>query len=370
VQSLAWRTLSDAVLALHSEPSLDAVLRALADSATALVDAERSAVGVLDGAGSGFAYFVGHVELLEDPALAGGGTTLAVPIALRGRPYARLAVADKRGAGSFTRDDTDALELLAQHAAVAIENIRRYESAMRHLAQLEALDETANDLAGEVDLPRLLRGVAERLRELLRAASVLFFLPTPDGEYLEILAAAGEQRTWLGSRVPRKESTAGRVFDRGRSERVDDLLADPDVYQHLARPMKTRTALFVPLLDEQGSTGVIVATNKLGLDETFSVDDVRLAETFAARCAVAVRLAARGGSAREPEADDVERAGLTDREVEVLRLVANGMSDAEIAAKLVVSQRTVHSHLRSIYRKLHVGSRSEATRWAVERRLA
>jgi DNA-binding NarL/FixJ family response regulator len=45
------------------------------------------------------------------------------------------------------------------------------------------------------------------------------------------------------------------------------------------------------------------------------------------------------------------------------------MSDAQIADKVVVSLRTVHSHLRSIYRELQVGSRNEAARWAVERRL-
>jgi DNA-binding NarL/FixJ family response regulator len=60
---------------------------------------------------------------------------------------------------------------------------------------------------------------------------------------------------------------------------------------------------------------------------------------------------------------------LTSREIEVLRLVAHGMSDAQVADKLVVSLRTVHAHLRSIYRKLQVGSRNEAARWAVERRL-
>ena len=67
--------------------------------------------------------------------------------------------------------------------------------------------------------------------------------------------------------------------------------------------------------------------------------------------------------------EDGSSAGLTAREVEVLRLVADGMSDAQVADRLVVSLRTVHSHLRSIYRKLEVGSRNEAARWAVERRL-
>jgi predicted ATPase/DNA-binding CsgD family transcriptional regulator len=62
--------------------------------------------------------------------------------------------------------------------------------------------------------------------------------------------------------------------------------------------------------------------------------------------------------------------GLTAREVEVLRLVADGLTDAQVAERLVVSLRTVHAHLRSIYRKLDVRSRSAATRYAVENGLA
>jgi predicted ATPase/DNA-binding CsgD family transcriptional regulator len=57
---------------------------------------------------------------------------------------------------------------------------------------------------------------------------------------------------------------------------------------------------------------------------------------------------------------------LTTREVEVLALVAEGLTDAEVAERLVVSIRTVHAHLRSIYRKLGVRSRSAATRYALE----
>jgi DNA-binding NarL/FixJ family response regulator len=59
-------------------------------------------------------------------------------------------------------------------------------------------------------------------------------------------------------------------------------------------------------------------------------------------------------------------AGLSGREVEVLGLVATGMTDAEVAGKLFLSPRTVNAHLRSIYRKLGVNSRSAATRYAVE----
>jgi predicted ATPase/DNA-binding CsgD family transcriptional regulator len=57
-------------------------------------------------------------------------------------------------------------------------------------------------------------------------------------------------------------------------------------------------------------------------------------------------------------------AGLTVREVEVLRLVAAGLTDAQVADRLVLSVRTVHSHVRSIYRKLGVSSRTAATGYA------
>jgi predicted ATPase/class 3 adenylate cyclase/DNA-binding CsgD family transcriptional regulator len=62
-------------------------------------------------------------------------------------------------------------------------------------------------------------------------------------------------------------------------------------------------------------------------------------------------------------------AGLTAREVDVLRLVAQGLPDAHIAEQLVISPRTVNNHLTSIYSKLQVSSRAAATRYAMEQHL-
>lgn len=62
----------------------------------------------------------------------------------------------------------------------------------------------------------------------------------------------------------------------------------------------------------------------------------------------------------------IQATGLSPRELEVLKLVATGLSDAQVAAKLVVSPRTVSTHLQSIYNKLGVNSRAGATRFAVE----
>lgn len=61
--------------------------------------------------------------------------------------------------------------------------------------------------------------------------------------------------------------------------------------------------------------------------------------------------------------------GLTPREREVLCLLAQGMSSALIAEQLVISQVTVNSHIRTIYSKLSISSRSAATRYALEHRL-
>jgi predicted ATPase/class 3 adenylate cyclase/DNA-binding CsgD family transcriptional regulator len=61
--------------------------------------------------------------------------------------------------------------------------------------------------------------------------------------------------------------------------------------------------------------------------------------------------------------------GLTAREVEVLSLLATGLTDAQIAEHLVLSLHTVHAHLRTIYSKLGVTSRSAATRYAFEHQL-
>jgi DNA-binding NarL/FixJ family response regulator len=61
--------------------------------------------------------------------------------------------------------------------------------------------------------------------------------------------------------------------------------------------------------------------------------------------------------------------GLTPREVEVLRLVAQGLTDVRVAEQLVISPRTVNTHLKAIYGKIRVSSRSAATRYALDHKL-
>ena len=79
--------------------------------------------------------------------------------------------------------------------------------------------------------------------------------------------------------------------------------------------------------------------------------------------------AAQGSAPTPPTRHSSSPAGLTAREMEVLRLVARGLSDTQVAEQLVISSRTVNWHLTSIYSKLGVSSRSAATRYALDHAL-
>jgi DNA-binding CsgD family transcriptional regulator len=70
-----------------------------------------------------------------------------------------------------------------------------------------------------------------------------------------------------------------------------------------------------------------------------------------------------------PHGRDARPGGLSRREIEVLRLVADGRTAAEIATELFISKRTAEHHVAHIYTKIGVANRAAATRWAVQHRV-
>jgi signal transduction histidine kinase len=346
------RALLDAGVALTSELSLDALLQRVVEIAAELTEARYAALGVIDPTGTELERFVttgidpqthaaiGDLprgrgilgvlirdaavlrlhDLSDDPRSVGFPakhppmrTFLGVPVLLRGVAYGNLYLTEKAGGADFTREDEEIVQLLAGQAAVAIENARLYESATRWSQQLESLVEVGAALARETELPRLLNLVARRLRELIGARLVLIALPREDGA-LRVESADGEDAAeFIGMRLDRESSKSGRVLDRGRSERLDSLLDDPEVDRDFARRMGMRAALFVPLLVGERPIGVIQVLDKLAADRRFSNDDLRVAETFAAQAGIAVDTAAR-------VAQDALRRAVEGQELERRRL--------------------------------------------------
>jgi DNA-binding CsgD family transcriptional regulator len=70
-----------------------------------------------------------------------------------------------------------------------------------------------------------------------------------------------------------------------------------------------------------------------------------------------------------PRARQARPGGLSRREMEVLRLVADGRTAGEIATQLFISSRTAEHHVQNIYTKIGVSSRAAATRWAVKNKV-
>src|SRR5262249_19773982 len=103
------------------------------------------------------------------------------------------------------------------------------------------------------------------------------------------------------------------------------------------------------------------ACSALGDDEATALELAAARELYA-------RLGAAPDLARVSTAPGASH-GLSGRELEVLRLVASGKSNREIASVLVISEHTVARHLQNIYAKLRVQSRAAATAFAFEHEL-
>jgi signal transduction histidine kinase len=408
------RVLVDAGIALSSELSLDALLQQLVETAAQLTGARYAALGVIDQTGTGLERFLTtgidaethaaigdlprgrgilgvlirdakplRLETLgDDPRSVGFParhppmqTFLGVPILLRGVAYGNLYLTEKEGGGGFTDEDEELTQLLAAQAAVAIENTRLYETSTRWLRHLESLNEIGDALAGELELEPLLALVARRLRSLINARLVLIALPEPGREGLQIAAADGEGSDaygLVGMELELGGSKTGRVLQRGRSERVDSVLDDPEIDQQAARRMGVRSALYVPLVARGRPIGVVVVHDRLGATASFTDEDVRLTESLAARAATAVELServSRDAVRRVVEAQELERARLArelhDETGQALTSILLGLKSLEDRADTADS-RTAVTELRDLV----VSTLQDVRRLAVELRPA
>jgi signal transduction histidine kinase len=404
------RALIETGIAINAELSLDAVLERIAEAAARVTGARYAALGVIDPAGTALERFITHGidaathaaigdlprgrgilgvlirdarplrlhDLSEDSRSVGFPPNhppmhrfLGVPILLRGVSYGNLYLTEKEGGGDFTDEDEEIVTLLAAQAAVAVENARLYESATEWSRQLESLNEIGGAMVSELELPRLLDLVARRLRELIGARLVTIALPA--GDQLRIVTADGEGgEAFVGLIFPRNDSKTGRVLERGHSERVDSLLEDPEVHQDAARHMGARTGLYVPLVLRDAAIGVLVAHDKLGPDQRFDSADLRLAEQFADRAAIAVDLSrrvARDALRRVVAGQEVERRRLArelhDETGQALTSILLGLRAVEDAGTTDGVQKSV-----SDVRELVVATLQDVRRLAVQLRPA
>jgi signal transduction histidine kinase len=234
-------------------------------------------------------------------------TFLGVPILIRGEGWGNLYLTEKAGGEPFSAADEEAAIVLADWAAIAIENARLYrdvaarrEELERAVRGLQATAAIARAVGGETDLDRILELVVKRGRALMEAHDVIIMLR--EGDELVVAAGAGHVNVSEAVRLPLTGSTAGQVLAEGRSRRITDAARELLVPPEQLGLDAASTALLVPLVYRGQSLGVLAAFDRVSGDRAFTHDDEQLLEAFAAQAATAV------ATARSVEADRRRRS--------------------------------------------------------------
>jgi signal transduction histidine kinase len=335
------RRLIEVGRALSARLDLEGILGAVLEAARELTSAHYAALGVLDerkqslerfltlGIDEGAHAAIGALprgagvlgELLRlpgplrladvgaDPRAAGFPpghppmrTFLGVPILIRGETWGNLYLAEKRGGAAFDEQDESALLVLADWAAVAIENARLYaglarrrdevelqrDQAERSLQALSVMTDIARAVGGETQLERILELIVERGRALVDARALLILLA--EGEQLVVAATAGVLGAELvGRRVPIDGTLPGRALRTRRAERLPRGDGRGAALDELG--VEAQAAMLVPLTFRSAASGVLAAFDRTLDGPAFGVEDERLLRSFAASAATAVATA-------------------------------------------------------------------------------
>lgn len=223
-------------------------------------------------------------------------TFLGVPIKIRGEAWGNLYLTDKVGGGAFTQLDEELAILLADWAAIAIDNARLYASLERRHAELErvvrGLEANAaigRAVGGETDLDRVLELIVKRARALIEARTMVILLPEKEG--FTVAAAAGDGADSIrGARIEVAGTVAGEVFHSGSTERLSDL---PSRMRHGldGLGLDAAAALLAALVFRGVPEGVIVAFDRVDGGPGFEPDDELVLGSFAASAATAIATA-------------------------------------------------------------------------------
>jgi len=162
-------------------------------------------------------------------------------------------------------------------------------------------------------------------------------------EALPVIARTQPDIVLLDIRMPNMDGLAclGKIRERHPNVKVV-------ILSGIDEPEQIRTAL------EQGACAFVVK----------HVDPRDLASALRQAAAGTVFQVLDSGDSGEDTA--AKAAGITESELRVLRSLAQGLSNKQIAGKLFITEQTVKFHLTNIYRKLQVSNRTEATRYAYQ----
>ncbi len=150
----------------------------------------------------------------------------------------------------------------------------------------------------------------------------------------------------------------GTAVGRGRETGIDC------VRRARSSVPRVKAVVLAPTYDESEAEQALAAGAFAYVVETTHPEDIRAAIRQGFQTSVYLGAGEAGSQPSVPTRRPEGHEPLTKRELEILRLVSDGASNADVARKLWVTEQTVKFHLSNIYRKLGVANRTEAARWA------
>jgi signal transduction histidine kinase len=298
------RALHRATLALYTDLTLEGVLHRITQSAKELANARYAAIGIPDGKG-GLETFVtigmreeevrriphhpvgkgliGEIlrsgqslrvrEISRHPAASGfpAGhpimhSFLGVPIAAYGRPIGQIYLTDRIDAAEFTEEDQQLIELLAAHAAAAIENARLYRQVLRSQGELSQRNEElglmnnlGSAVASSMDLDELLQTLLENVMGLFEARAGEIYLREENEGAFRLAIHRGEpgDSFWQKERFHIDEGVVGRVGKSGESIWTSELKGDPALVRASLMSAGVGTLVATPLTARGRVVGVL-----------------------------------------------------------------------------------------------------------------
>jgi two-component system sensor histidine kinase DevS len=293
-----------ATLSLFSDLSLDGVLRRVIQAAQELADARYAALGIPDGEGCLETFITTglseeEIQAIERHPQGDGllgemlrtGTSirlaqiedhprsvgfpqghphmrsfLGVPIAAYGRPIGQIYLTDKRDANEFSIQDQRLIEMLAAHAAAAIENARLYQKVLENESELGERNEElglmfslATAVSSSMDLDLLLDVMLGRVMNLFHAsAGEIFLLQEGEGLYQKAIHLGDSPEAfWEIDRFRMGQGFIGQVAQTGTPRWTTQLSEEVDFLRRSVVDQGFETLVCAPLMAPGKVTGVL-----------------------------------------------------------------------------------------------------------------
>jgi len=215
---------------------------------------------------------------------------MGVPLTAGPRTLGVMAVGTTQSGKTYGDDQFKVFNDISALAATSIDKARLFEETNRRARQLAALNNVSHQLAGELDVQKLLELVTRTAVDILNAEAGSLLLSVDDGsnelEFRIAIGSAGQNL--VGTRFSAKRGFVGEVATKGKPIIVNDASKDPRWGGELSKGgFQTNAILAVPLLAKSRIVGVLEVLNKRG-GGVYVQEDADLLTTFAGQAAVAI----------------------------------------------------------------------------------